>query len=106
MSTSQLLLPIHLIKKIFRSQEEVVDLAALLVTLGGVVDSQLGLLGEELADVWHGEDNLLHGAIQSHNLYTATPEARGQTHTVIHACTLASALLLRQLLRNTFASVI
>lgn len=85
LSTSQLLLPVHLIEKIFRAQEEVVDLTALLVALGGVVDSQLGLLGEELADVGHGEHNLLHGAIQSHNLDTPTPEARGQTHTLILA---------------------
>lgn len=39
--TSELLLPVHLIEEVLRSQEEVVDLAALLVSLRGVVDSQL-----------------------------------------------------------------
>lgn len=66
--TSELLLPVHLVKEVFRPQEEVVDLAALLVPLGGVVDAQLGLGGQELADVWHGEHNLLHGAVLTHNL--------------------------------------
>lgn len=63
MSTSQLLLPVHLIEEVLRAQEEVIDLAALLITLCGVVDAQLGLLGEELTDVGHRKDNLLHGAI-------------------------------------------
>ncbi|TNN41334.1 hypothetical protein EYF80_048508 [Liparis tanakae] len=71
-------LAVHLIEKVLGAQEEVVDLAALLVPLGAVVDAQLGLLGEELADVGHGEDDLLHGAIQTHDLDTteATLERR------------------------------
>lgn len=72
MSTSQLLLPVHFIEEIFRTQEEVIDLAALLIPLCGVVHTQFRLLGEELADVWHRKHNLLHGAIQSYNLDTTT----------------------------------
>lgn len=68
MSTSQFLLPVHLIEEVLRAQEEVVDFAALFVLLCGVVHTQLGLLREELADVGHGEDNLLHGAVQAHDL--------------------------------------
>lgn len=68
LSTSQFLLPVHLIEEVLGAQEEVVDFAALLVSLRGVVHSQLGLLREELADVGHGEDDLLHGAIQPHDL--------------------------------------
>lgn len=67
-STSELLLPIHLVKEVLCSQEEVVDLAALLVSLSGVVDPQLGLRGQELADVGHREHDLLHGAVLTHNL--------------------------------------
>lgn len=66
--TSELLLPVHLIKEVFRSQKEVIDLAALLISLCGIVDAQLGLCGQELADVWHWEDDLLHGAVLTHNL--------------------------------------
>ena len=76
LSTSQLLLPVHLVEEILGAQEEVVDLAALLVALSGVVDAQLGLLREELADVWHREDYLLHGAVQTHDLDTT----RGAGH--------------------------
>lgn len=68
MFTSELLLPVHLIKEVFCPQEEVVDLAALLVSLCGVVDAELRLCGQELADVWHGEHDLLHGAVLAHNL--------------------------------------
>lgn len=39
--TSKLLLPIHFIKEVLCSQEEVIDFAALLVPLGGVVHPQL-----------------------------------------------------------------
>lgn len=39
--TSELLLPVHLVEEVLCPQEEVVDLAALLVSLCGVVDSQL-----------------------------------------------------------------
>lgn len=69
-STSELLLPVHLIEEVLCSQEEVVDFAALLVSFRGVVDSQLGLRGQELTDVWHREHYLLHGAILAHNLET------------------------------------
>lgn len=41
--TSEFLLPVHLVEEVLCSQEEVVDLAALLVSLGGVVDAQLRL---------------------------------------------------------------
>lgn len=68
MSTSQFLLPVHLIEEVLRAQEEVIDFAALFVSLRGVVHTQLGLLREELADVGHGEDDLLHGAVQAHDL--------------------------------------
>lgn len=76
MSTSQLLLPVHLVEEVLGAQEEVIDLAALLVALRGVVHPQLGLVGEELTDVGHGEDYLLHGAIQPHNLDTTTCSQR------------------------------
>lgn len=66
--TSQLLLPVHLIKKVFCSQEEVINLAALLVSLSCVVDPQLRLRGQELTDVGYGKHYLLHGAILTHNL--------------------------------------
>lgn len=66
--TSEFLLPVHLIEEVLGSQEEVVDLAALLVSLCGEVDSQLRLGGQELTDVGHGEHNLLHGAVLTHNL--------------------------------------
>lgn len=82
LSTSQLLLPIHFIEKVLGAQEEVIDLAALLVSLGGVVDPQLGLLGEKLADVGHGKNDLLHGAIESYNLSTVTVEET-TTYTII-----------------------
>lgn len=68
MSTSQFLLPVHLIEEVLGAQEEVIDFAALFVSLRGVVYTQLGLLCQELADVGHGEDDLLHGAVQAHNL--------------------------------------
>lgn len=66
--TSKLLLPIHLVKEVLCSQEEVVDFAALLVPLGGVVHPQLRLRRQELADVGHRENDLLHGAVLTHNL--------------------------------------
>lgn len=66
--TSKLLLPIHLTEEVLCSQEEIVDLTALLVSLCGVVDPKLGLRGQEFTDVGHGENNLLHGAVLAHNL--------------------------------------
>lgn len=72
LSTSQLLLPVHLVEEILRAQEKVIYLAALLVPLGGVVHSQFGLLCEELADVGDRKHYLLHGAIQTYNLNTTT----------------------------------
>lgn len=68
LSTSQFLLPVHLIEEVLRAQKEVIDFATLFVTLCGVVHTQLGLLREELADVGHGEDDLLHSAVQAHDL--------------------------------------
>lgn len=79
MSTSQLLLPDHFVKEVLGAQEEIIDLTALLVTLGGVVHTQLGLLSEELTDVGHREDYLLHGAVKTHNLSTAKGESDNQT---------------------------
>lgn len=70
--TSELLLPVHLVEEVLCSQEEVVDLAALLVSLRRVVDSQLRLRGQELADVGHREHYLLHGAVLAHNLNRET----------------------------------
>lgn len=83
MSTSQLLLPVHLIEEVFRTQKEVIDLTALLIPLCGVVDTQLGLLGEELTDVGHRKDYLLHGAIQPYNLDTTIEAATYQTGTTV-----------------------
>lgn len=79
MSTSQLLLPVHLIEEVFRAQEEIIDLAALLIPLCGVVDTQFGLLGKKLADVGHRKDYLLHGAIKPHNLDTTIEAATNHT---------------------------
>ena len=45
--TSQLLLPPHLAVEVVGAHKEVVDLAALLVSLCAVVDVQLGLGGQE-----------------------------------------------------------
>ncbi len=90
MSTSQLLLPVHLIEKVLRAQEEVIDLAALLIPLCGVVDTQLGLLGQELTDVGHRKDDLLHGAIQPYNLDTTTEAAA--SHTLCHCGPVLSSL--------------
>lgn len=45
LSTSQLLLPIHLVEEVFGAQEEVIDLASLLVALRGVIHPELRLLG-------------------------------------------------------------
>jgi len=70
--TSELLLPVHLIKEVLCSEEEVVDLAALLVSLGGIVHSQLWLWGQELTDVGDREYYLLHGAILTYNLNRET----------------------------------
>lgn len=74
--TSQLLLPVHLVEEVLRPQEEVVNLAALLIPFCSVVDTQLGLLGEKLADVGHWKDDLLHGAIQPYNLDTIRDAAK------------------------------
>lgn len=76
MITSQFLLPVHLVKEVFGAQKEVINLAALLIPFCGVVDTQLGLLGEKLADVGHRKDYLLHGAIQPHYLGTITDAAQ------------------------------
>ena len=48
--------------------EEVVDLAALVVPLGGGEHPDLGLQGQVLTDVGHGEHQLLHAAVVTHNL--------------------------------------
>lgn len=69
--TSEFFLPVHLIEEILRSQEEVVDLASLLVSLCGVIHPQLRLHGQKLADVGHGENNFLHRTILAHNLIRA-----------------------------------
>lgn len=66
--TADLLLPAHLIVEVVKLLEEVVDLAALVVPLGGVKHAALGLLGQILANVWDGKYNLLHGAVVAHNL--------------------------------------
>lgn len=79
--TAELLLPVHLVEEVLGPQEEVVDLAALLVPLRGVVDSQLGLGRQELADVGHWEHNLLHGAVLTHNLEREKKKRETQTFT-------------------------
>lgn len=76
--TSELLLPVHLVEEVLGAQEEVVDLAALLIPLRGVVNAQLGLLGEELANAGHREDDLLHGPVQSDDLGQKAEEALTQ----------------------------
>lgn len=43
--TSQFLLPIHFIEEVFRPQKEIVDFAALFVSLCSIVNSQFRLLG-------------------------------------------------------------
>lgn len=48
--------------------EEVVHLAALVVSLGGGEHAHLGLLGEVLADVRDWKHDLLHAAVETHNL--------------------------------------
>lgn len=71
--TAQLLLPLHLVVQEGGLVEEVADFAALLVLLRGGEEPVLGLLGEELTDPRHGEDDLLHAPVQPHNLREAEP---------------------------------
>lgn len=66
--TADLLLPPHLIVEVVKLLEEVVDLAALVVSLCGGEHTHLGLLGQVLADVGYWKHDLLHGAIMTHNL--------------------------------------
>lgn len=66
--TPDFLLPLHLVVQVLCLLEEVIDLAALLISLGGVEHTALGLACEELADVGHGEDNLLHRPVVADNL--------------------------------------
>lgn len=74
--TAELLLPVHLVEEVLGSQEEVIDLAALLVPLSGVVDPQLGLGCQKFADVGHREHNLFHCAVLTHNLGQKKGETR------------------------------
>ena len=66
--TADLLLPAHLIVEVVELLEEVVDLAALVVPLGGGEHPHLGLQGQVLTDVGDGEHKLLHAAVVTHNL--------------------------------------
>lgn len=70
--TADLLLPSHLIVEVVKLLEEVVHLAALVVSLGGGENSGLGLLGEVLTDVWNWKHDLLHTPIMTHNLKRET----------------------------------
>ncbi len=71
--TADLLLPPHLIVQVVKLLEEVVDLAALVVSLGGGEHTHLGLRGEVLADAGDRKHYLLHGAVMSHNLAAKRP---------------------------------
>lgn len=71
--TADLLLPPHLIVEVVKLLEEVVDLAALVVSLGGGEHTHLGLLSEVLADVGDWKHDLLHGAVVTHNLANRDP---------------------------------
>lgn len=66
--TPHFLLPPHLIVQVFKLLEEVVDFAALIVSLRGGEHSDFGLLSQVLADVGYWEHNLLHSAVMTHNL--------------------------------------
>lgn len=48
--------------------EEVVNLAALLISLGAVEHSVHGLFSEVLTDIRHRKHNLFHSAIMADNL--------------------------------------
>lgn len=56
--------------------EEVVNLAALVVSLSGGEHTHLGLFCEVLADVGHWKHYLLHSAIVTHNLGKIDPTNR------------------------------
>lgn len=70
--TADHLLPPHLVVEVVELLEEVVHLAALVVSFGGGEHAVLGFLGEVLTDVWHRKHNLLHAAIVTHNLKSDT----------------------------------
>ena len=53
------------------SGEEVGHLTALFVSRGAVVDLLLRLVSQVLTLLRDGEDNLLHGAVLSHNLHVS-----------------------------------
>lgn len=78
--TADLLLPPHLVVEVVKLLEEVVDLAALVVSLGGGEDADLGLLGQVFADAGDGKHDLLHGAVVTHDLGNGDgdkPQRRG-----------------------------
>lgn len=66
--TSKFLLPVHFIKEVLGAQEEVIDLAALLIPLRGIIYSQFWFLRQEFTDAGHREDNLFHRSVQSDDL--------------------------------------
>lgn len=66
--TADLLLPPHLVVEVVELLEEVVNLAALVVSLGGGEHAHHGLLREVLADVGDRKHDLLHGAVVTHDL--------------------------------------
>lgn len=68
--TPQLLLPLHLSVQEGGLFKKLCDLWPLLVLLGGVEDSDLGLLGQKLTDGMNRKHDLLHAAVLAHNLDT------------------------------------
>ena len=61
-------MPLHLAVQEGRLFEEVRDLGALLVLLGGVEHPYLGLFRQVLTDGVDGEHDLLHAAVVTHDL--------------------------------------
>lgn len=79
--TTYLLLPAHLVVEVVELLEEVVDLTALVVPLGGGEDADLGLLRQVLADVRDGKHNLLHGAVVAYDLESRRRQGSAQAQT-------------------------
>ena len=61
-------MPFHFGEAVVDLLEKVRHLGALVVPLGVGEELKLGLVGEVLADLGDGEDNLLHGSVVTNHL--------------------------------------
>lgn len=88
--TADFLLPAHLVVEVIKLLEEVVDLAALVVTFRAGEDAHLRLHGQVLADVGHREHQLLHAAVVTHDLDTRRTVGLYYVSKVSKACQISS----------------